>query len=196
MPNILVESNIAELKEKLNDSVHNDYSLEVPPVFEIYADRIEITSYGGLPTGLSEDDFFGCRSMPRNRELMRVFKDLDFVEQLGSGMTRILSVYDKDAFSFTSHYMTVKYTYPEGYAPQDSTQDNTQDELSTKILSYCEEARTKAEITAFCGYKDGKSFAKRYLQPLLQNNLLRLSVPDKPTSKNQKYVSNSRRDGE
>ena len=52
---------IALREAVINAIVHNDYSREVPPVFEIYSDRIEITSYGGLPAGLSEDDFFGCR---------------------------------------------------------------------------------------------------------------------------------------
>ncbi|PKP18631.1 MAG: hypothetical protein CVU05_13160 [Bacteroidetes bacterium HGW-Bacteroidetes-21] len=33
--------------------------------------------------------------LPRNREIMRVFKDLDLVEQLGSGMMRILRFYKK-----------------------------------------------------------------------------------------------------
>ncbi len=33
----------------INAIVHNDYTLEVPPKFEFFDDRIEITSYGGLP---------------------------------------------------------------------------------------------------------------------------------------------------
>lgn len=188
----------------INAVVHNDYSMEVPPVFEIYSDRLEITSYGGLPMGLSEDDFFGCRSMPRNRELMRVFKDLDFVEQLGSGVNRILSAYDKDVFSFTSHFMTVRYYYLDGYtlpdstqdSSQDDTQDNTQDDLTKKILAYCNIPRSKTEITAFCGYKDSKSFAKRHLQPLIENRQLSLTIPEKPTSKNQKYITVDRKEDE
>lgn len=64
----------------INAVVHNDYTYEVPPLFEIFSDRIVITSYGGLLNGLSEEDFFNCRSMPRNRELMRVFKDVGLVE--------------------------------------------------------------------------------------------------------------------
>ncbi|WP_081643224.1 ATP-binding protein [Sphingobacterium paucimobilis] len=41
------------------------------------ADRIEITSAGILPEGLSEEAFFDGVSFPRNRELMRVYRDLD-----------------------------------------------------------------------------------------------------------------------
>jgi hypothetical protein len=32
--------------------VHNDFSREIPPVFEIFSDRMEFTSYGGLIYGL------------------------------------------------------------------------------------------------------------------------------------------------
>ena len=97
----------------INAVVHNDYTKEVPPLFEIFSDRMEITNYGGLVEGLSREDFFNCCSMPRNRELMRIFHDLDMVEQLGSGMRRILRSYDEKAFSFTDHFMRTSF-YFEG----------------------------------------------------------------------------------
>jgi len=53
--------------------VHNDFTREIPPVFEIYSDKIVITSAGGLPPDLSEDEFYQGFSAPRNREPMRVF---------------------------------------------------------------------------------------------------------------------------
>lgn len=83
----------------INAFVHNDYSKEVPPKFEIFSDRFEITSAGGLPEGLSENEFFEGFSVPRNKELMRVYKDLDLVEHLGSGVPRILESYLKEYFN-------------------------------------------------------------------------------------------------
>ncbi|MDR1531260.1 MAG: putative DNA binding domain-containing protein [Clostridiales bacterium] len=100
----------------INAVVHNDYTREVPPVFEIFSDRIVITSYGGLVHGFSQDDFFKCRSMPRNRELMRIFKDVGLVEQLGSGMSRILSVYDESAFLFTPNFLVITFPFKNGFA--------------------------------------------------------------------------------
>ncbi len=44
---------------------------------------------------LTQEEFFEGISAPRNKELMRVFKDLRLVEQLGSGVQRILSEYEK-----------------------------------------------------------------------------------------------------
>lgn len=99
----------------INAIVHNDYTREIPPVFEIFSDRIVITSYGGLMPGLDKEEFFNCRSMPRNRELMRVFKDVGLVEQLGSGMSRILSLYDKSIFNFSSHFLTVTFYFQNSF---------------------------------------------------------------------------------
>ena len=42
----------------INAIVHNDYTTENPPVFEIFSDRIEITSTGGLSIIKNIDDFF------------------------------------------------------------------------------------------------------------------------------------------
>ena len=42
----------------INAIVHNDYTREVPPKFEMFSDRIEITSAGGLPEDLSKEEFF------------------------------------------------------------------------------------------------------------------------------------------
>ena len=94
----------------INAIVHNDFTREIPPVFEIFSDRIMMTSYGGLISGQSIDDFFSCSSMPRNRELMRVFKDVGLVEQLGSGMSRILKAYPKDIFEVSEHF--IKAVFP------------------------------------------------------------------------------------
>lgn len=111
------ESNLIDpvaLREAvINAVVHNDYTREVPPLFEIFSDKIVITTYGGLVEGLSKDDFFNCCSMPRNRELMRVFHDLELVEQLGSAMTRIMRVYNSDIFTFTSNFMKTTFAFAD-----------------------------------------------------------------------------------
>lgn len=49
--------------------------------------------------------------MPRNRELMRVFKDLGLVEQLGSGMSRILKIYNKNIFKISEHFIKVEFPF-------------------------------------------------------------------------------------
>lgn len=50
--------NAVALREAIiNAMVHNDYTRELAPKIEFFDDRIEITSYGNLPEGLSNEDF-------------------------------------------------------------------------------------------------------------------------------------------
>ena len=97
----------------INAFVHNDYTNEITPKFEIFTDRIEITSAGGLPEGLSKQEFFEGFSVPRNKELMRIFKDLELVEQLGSGIPRILEHYGKESFSFSDNFLRMTFSAKE-----------------------------------------------------------------------------------
>jgi predicted HTH transcriptional regulator len=101
---------IALREAVINAIVHNDYTKGVPLV-EIFADRIVVTSCGGLVEGLAEADFFKCRSMPRNRELMRVFRDMELVEQIGSGMSRILRAYDRSIFELSPSFTVVTFPF-------------------------------------------------------------------------------------
>ncbi len=98
----------------INAFVHNDFSGEVPPKYEIFPDRIEITSAGGLPEGLSQGEFFEGFSVPRNKELMRVFKDLGMVEQLGSGVPRILESYGRGCFTFSDNFLRMVFPIQDG----------------------------------------------------------------------------------
>ncbi len=81
--------------------------MECLPIY----DRIEITSTGGLVQGMTEEEFFSGYSAPRNKELMRVFKDRHLVEQLGSGMIRILKKYDCSIFTITPNFIKVAFPF-------------------------------------------------------------------------------------
>ena len=102
---------IAIREALLNALLHNDYTMEEGPIVEFFSDRVTITSYGGLVSELTEDEFFQGRSVPRNRELMRIFKDMDWGEHLGSGMHRILEKYPKDIYEITPHFVTVTFRF-------------------------------------------------------------------------------------
>jgi predicted HTH transcriptional regulator len=132
--------NSIALKEiVINAIVHNDYTKGVPLV-EIFTDRVVVTSCGGLVEGLSEEDFFKCRSMPRNRELMRVFRDLELVEQIGSGMSRILKAYDRSIFEFSPSFTIVTLPYEEGFIMPDG-------KINGKIKSTLELLKTSPNAT-------------------------------------------------
>ena len=100
---------IAIREAVINAIVHNDYTREIPPKFEIFPNRIEITSAGSLPEGMSQDEFFEGYSIPRNKEIMRIYKDLEMVEHLGSGIPRILQAYTKDSFKITANFLRMTF---------------------------------------------------------------------------------------
>ena len=98
--------NVVALREAVSNAIiHNDYTNEAVPKFEIFDNRLEITSAGSIPEGVAREEFFAGYSLPRNKILMRVFKDLDIVEYLGSGMPRILRAYPKESFIFTANFI-------------------------------------------------------------------------------------------
>lgn len=113
----------------INAIVHNDWTTEYPPIFEVFSDRIAITSYGGLIPEQSKDEFFSCCSMPRNRELMRVFRDVELVEQLGSGMTRILRAYDQSVFDIRDRFIRVTLPFSKEALMLDEEQIHGLDDL-------------------------------------------------------------------
>ena len=52
----------------------------------------------------------GC-SRPRNREIMRIFKDVDLVEQLGTGMNRMMKAYTPDIFVVSPNFFHTVFNY-------------------------------------------------------------------------------------
>ena len=78
---------------------------------EIFNNHISISSTGGLPLYVSKTDFLKGFSAPTHPELMRVFKDLELVEQLGTGIIRILKSYSKDVYEFSDNFIRVNFKF-------------------------------------------------------------------------------------
>ena len=188
------------LKEAvINAIVHNDYTYNYSPIIELYSDRIEITSGGGLPQELSKGEFLQGVTAPRNKDLIRVFKDVDLIENIGSGVLRILKAYDKSCFIFMDHFLRVSFKYKENPFEYDDTAKAKSSKLGSKkssklavseeqILEQCKTAKSLKEIAHHFGYKDVYKFKNNYINSLLEKNKLQMTIPDKPKSKNQKYV--------
>lgn len=75
----------------VNAVAHRDYSLAGDGVhFNLFADRIEIHSPGGLPGPVTLDNLLQAR-FSRNVVIMQVLADLGYVERLGYGLDRVVS---------------------------------------------------------------------------------------------------------
>ena len=63
-------------------------------------------------------------------------------------------------------------------------------DIEITIIEYCNKERTIYEIMRFVGYKNRTRFRRDYIKPLVESKKLKMTIPDKPTSKNQKYIKN------
>ena len=91
----------------LNACVHTKWSEEIPPAVYIYDNRIEIVSNGGLPSALTREDFFAGVSKPINKKLLKIFSDLDYIDQTGHGIPLIVKNYGEEAFYISEHTIIV-----------------------------------------------------------------------------------------
>ena len=71
-----------------------------------------------------------------------------------------------------------------------NVQDNIQETVSNpdKILILCEKPKSIIELANLLGYKDRRS-VRKLLNPLLEIGRIAMTIPDKPNSKNQKYIT-------
>lgn len=102
---------IAMREALINALVHSDYTYENTPTFRIFDDHIDIISVGGIPEGLEQEEFLSGYMSPKNPQLMKIFRDLGFVEHMGTGIIRILSKYDKSIFTFSTNFIKVSIPF-------------------------------------------------------------------------------------
>lgn len=127
----------------INALVHNDWSNEYPPKFEFFSDRLEISSFGGIQDEFTEEEFLKGYSAPKNPELMRVFKDLELVEHLGTGIRKILKKYDKSIYKFFPHFIIVSIKYNQNDFEYNGYNRNEHVDYSELNLSKMEESIIK-----------------------------------------------------
>lgn len=80
----------------LNAVVHREYSFSGSTLINLYTDRLEIISLGGLVTGLSLEAAMMGASLSRNEKLAALFYRLSLIEAFGTGISKIMESY-KDA---------------------------------------------------------------------------------------------------
>lgn len=77
----------------LNSIVHRDYSVGASNIINVYDDRIELVSVGGLVSGLELKSIFLGISQTRNPNLAAVFYRMRLIESYGTGIGKIQRVY-------------------------------------------------------------------------------------------------------
>jgi ATP-dependent DNA helicase RecG len=76
----------------VNAIAHRDYNIQGDSIhLNIFSDRLEITSPGGLPGPVTIDNIMEAR-FSRNPIIVQVLSDLGYVERLGYGLDRVVSL--------------------------------------------------------------------------------------------------------
>jgi len=102
------------LREALANAVaHRDYRSQANVQVHVFKDRVEIVSPGGLPAGMTEADL-GAKSVPRNPLLFGMLYRMDVVENIGSGIRRILDLCrehgaPRPTIDVSEHWVTVMF---------------------------------------------------------------------------------------
>ena len=98
-----------------NALIHRAWDIKSQIRVLMFDDRIEVISPGGLPSGITEEEYLsGKLSVLRNRNLANVFYRLGFVEIFGTGITRIKQLYEKGLIKpdFEVSENTIKIVLP------------------------------------------------------------------------------------
>jgi len=176
--------NISVKEAITNAFVHTLWEREYPPKFEIFSDHIAISSTGGLPLNVTKEDFLKGFSAPTHPELMRVFKDLDLVEQLGTGIIRILKSYSKDVYEFSDNFIRVNFKFksPESLSniPRAVNENNyLLSETQERIVNLIKENNriTQSEISKLLGIN--RTTVARNLKDLKNQNVIKRTGSNK-----------------
>ena len=176
----------------------------------VYNSRMFCTRWNGLEKGSifddalddKEYDIYSIRSMRRNPVIADLFHRMKYMERRGSGLRKIVSETEKlpgyteaykpefssTATDFRVILKNVNYNL-EGGAHQVTHQDIELSTVSKQILAFCTTPKSKKELAVFCGFKDLRNFTLKHINPLLESGQLEMTIPDKPKSRNQKYIT-------
>ena len=189
------------LREAVTNAVmHRDWFIDGANVFvEIFADRIEISSPGGLAKGMSMEDL-GHKSVRRNPLIADLLHRIAFIEKAGTGIKRMLDGareqgYPEPEFSsgrfFSAIFRPNTTSTPQAPLKHPSSTPQVTPQATPQVLAILNAAaageKTREELQAAAEIKDRSYFRKQYLEFLFAANLLEPTIPAKPRSPNQAY---------
>lgn len=182
----------------LNALVHRDYSIHtenMPIQLTMYADRVEIRNPGGLYGRLTVDRLGEMQSDTRNPFLVTAMEAMGQTENRYSGIPRIrLAMQEaglpQPVFEDRRSEFVVCLYNKVGMAAAEQPESATSDQTAGgDLLAFCAAARTRQEIADFLGVKSVQYAIKRYVEPLIREGKITLTIPERPRSKNQRYLT-------
>jgi len=199
------------LREAIANSIcHRDYTAPGGAVaIAMYDNHLEVVNPGSLHFGFTPDILLRPHaSKPWNPIIAEVFYRAGVIEQWGTGTLNIikwckenqnpLPVWEEQPGSVTITFLPSDFFLEKtkkgpaliAHENQATGQVSGQVSGQVKILEFCKQPRTAKEIMKLLELKHRESFYNKHLKPLIQKELLLMTIPNKPRSKNQKYFTN------
>ena len=201
-----VSARDAILREIISNSLaHRDYSSGYVAKMIIEKNRI-LAENSNRTHGYGNLDLNTFQPFPKNPAISKVFREIGLADELGSGM--------RNTYKYTKMYSGGVPQFVEGdifrtviplndaatlkSGPKVSDQDSDQvsDQVSDQdnsialeweILKFCRKPKSKKEILDYLGYKNRTYMTRKILKPMIESGKLTYTIPDKPTSRLQKY---------
>lgn len=206
---------IKAIREAIRNAiVHRDYSLTGKDIkIAIYEDMVEITSPGKLMASIDFNEMEARQSDIRNKVIAPIFKKLGIIDQWGNGLKLIadeLKEYPEIEFKwferglqFQVQFIKKSQRNQEDSESADLVEVNdlpgeltTKSRLSydqaTTMLELCRKPRARKDILISIGYKNHSDNYKKFMEPLVKQELIRYTIPNIPKSPNQKYIITDR----
>ena len=182
----------------MNACMHRDYQSNMPIRLYQYEDRIEVLNAGGL-YGEARPENFPTVNDYRNPIVAEAMRGLKYVNMFNRGIQRVKNLLKENGNPepiFTVDKITA---FEVTVRPSLSLNLVTSEEKVTKsvtkltetvndIIAFCSTPRSMTEIMEHIGLKHRYNVKHRYIDPLIDSGVLMMTIPDKPNSRNQKYI--------
>ena len=176
----------------INALVHADYSQRGAPIrISFFDDRIEIENQGLLLPGMTVEDMRQGVSKIRNHVIARVFRELNLIEQWGSGVRRIFREAEEQGLpepQIIEVGMRVRVVVhlAESIRPVQVTEQVT--EQVARFLECLKQGPLSTrDAMARLELQHRPTFSANYLLPALSAGLVEMTQPESPKSPTQKY---------
>ncbi len=181
----------------VNAVAHRDYTSNASVQVMLFADRLEIWNPGELPPQLTVDNLRRPHaSIPRSPRIAEPLFLARYIEKAGTGTLDMIHLCTQAGlptpeFRQDGGQFIQTLWRPNGAAEgAEGTKSGTKSALSRHQVEILTKASTGAALTelmAIDGRTDRTKFRHQVIKPLMEQGWLEMTLPDKPTSSQQKY---------
>lgn len=174
----------------LNALIHRDYSVHTdhsPIRLIMYEDRLELENPGGLYGRITINDLGKVSADTRNPYLAGAMEIMGNTENRFSGIPTVRAELKKSGLPdpvFIDRRGVFKVILYKSTATYNRDVD-----MEQEILDYCMTPRSREELAEKFGFTTPTYFIKIYINPLILEGKIKMTIPNKPKSKFQKYYS-------